>query len=175
MVATYSLFLSSANELRAARQRIDRLLADSINPPLRDNIRAQLMVQMWERAQAQQQEPGRDANDIFVERALRSHATLALFRQQLRTGTQEEVEALLTRDEQERTPLSVLRFACDEGDAREPDLDAFFELLDEQEVQWEDTGTFDSPESWHSLVKILVAFALAAYEHARERERTDVY
>lgn len=174
MVATYSVFVSSAGEMGPIRQRIEGLLDKSINPPLRDNVRAQLLAQMWERAQAQQRQPGRDANEIFVEKALQSHATVALFRRQLRTGTEEEVVALLTRDPQERSPLSVLRFACPPGEAREPDLDAFFELLNEQEVQWEDTGDFDSPESWQALVKVLVGLALAAFDDARQREREDV-
>jgi hypothetical protein len=175
MVATYSVFVSSAGEMAPIRQWIEALVANSINPPLRDNVRAQLLPQMWERAQAQQQQPGRDANEIFVERALDSHATMALFRRQLRTGTEEEITALITRSSDERSPLSVLRFACDSGQAREADLDAFFELLNEEEVQWEDTGVFDSPEAWQTLVKVLVAYALAAFDDARKRERGDVY
>jgi hypothetical protein len=176
-VATYSVFISSAGEMQPIRERVDRLLQESINPPLRDAVRAQLLAQMWERAQAQQQYPDRNVNEIFVERALRSHAAMALFRRRLRPGTQEEVEALVDAGEtnpQTRAHLSVLRFACNPGSDREAELDEFFDWLNQRNVLWDDTGTFDAESSWRTLVKVLVAYALAAYEDARQRERPDV-
>jgi hypothetical protein len=179
-VAMYSVFISSAAEMQPVRMRIEQLINESINPPLRDRARAQLLPQLWERAQAQAQAqaPDRDVNEIFVERALQSHAAMALFRRSLRPGTRAEVEALIDAgqaDPSSRTVISVLRFACEEGMSRETDLDSFFEYLANEGLLWEDTGTLGSDAGWRTLVKVLVAYALAAYEDVSRRERTDVF
>src|SRR6266849_9769774 len=103
---TYRIFLSSGDDARALRDRVDRIVTDSINSQLLEaGEKVRLEVDRWERTAPQRAEPDRQTNDRFVQRALDSNVTITLLLEQLGEGTRAELEAVLDTDKEIRRAL----------------------------------------------------------------------
>lgn len=91
-----------------------------------------LETHMWEQVPAQQV-PNGTVNNLFVKMALASHCTLALLVKELRPGTREEIEAVLSVAPND-VLLSVMYFPPN-GNKSESnsDLIAFVEGLEERD------------------------------------------
>ncbi|MDX6653229.1 MAG: hypothetical protein QOJ38_2010 [Solirubrobacterales bacterium] len=130
---------------------------------------------MWEDALAQRLE-GESVNALFVRMALQCHATIALFKTRLGAGTREEVEALLALPPEHRKPLSIVRFALEDGEEPTEDpspLDEFLAGIGTGEkVLYASTGPIGSDDAYLKLTHILTGFTLAALDAGIE-ERTD--
>jgi len=114
---TYRIFLSSGDDARALRDRVDRIVTDSINSQLLEaGEEVRLEVDRWERTAAQRIEPGRHTNDLFVQRALDSNVTITLLVEQLGKGTRTELEAVLDADKQISALWFVPRDSSPDGE-----------------------------------------------------------
>src|SRR6476620_5857548 len=149
---TYRIFLSSGDDALDLRDRVEDLVNKVITPQLEDaNFKLRLAVKRWEQAASQTTPAGKKTNDRFVDAAVASDLTLALLLDRLGQGTKEEIEAALAAG----TEVSALWFI---GRTETPDSEVA-EFLGKQREQLlhDRTGNPESDESWHGILKILMA------------------
>jgi hypothetical protein len=175
-VGEFVIFLSSSNELRSVRDRIEAITDRTINPlPFERSVRIRIRVDRWERS-VPQRVKGERANEMFVAKALSSNLTIVLLQDRLGEGTREELEALLAEPVRGATPsdlpgrpdVALIRFAPTEGaDDREIDeIEGFLKLNQEKVIYAgpEVSGDPDSDQSWFVILKVLLGAVLTALE-----------
>src|SRR5947209_903654 len=98
-----TVFVSSGNSpasLRRLRDRLQGFVDHVLNPMLFETgEQLRLQVVRWEDYAAQRSAQGVSTNERFVQAARDSHLTVVLLIDDIRTGTLEELEAVL--DEQD--------------------------------------------------------------------------
>lgn len=150
----YRVFLSSGDDARDLRDRVDRLVTEAVNSQLMHvGINLRLEVDRWERTAATNN-PNESTNDQFVKRALNSNLTLALFRRKVGQGTREEIEATLAADKS----VSVLWFVPRKSKPKS-EVATFLEPLADR-LYYDKTGRPDEDESWHGIIKVLFRLTL---------------
>src|SRR5690348_7068086 len=110
--SSLTVFLSSSDEVKALRNRVDRIIHEVINPQLASlpgDAAPELTLVRWEQSEAKKPSGG-SVNAEFVRSAVASHVTFVLLQTQIRKGTREELEAVIDLPD---VQLSVLRFAPD--------------------------------------------------------------
>lgn len=158
LIARYTLFLSSADELSRVRDRVDGLINHAFNPLLNEKGVSIRLIR-WEDEPPKKAPTGK-VNDRFVQQVRESHRTLVLLQNCLGEGTREELDAALAEDE---VQLSVVRFAADQDQLRpDPDEVAAFLALHKGSLLYDESGTPDSDQGLTSLVRILLEVALEA-------------
>ncbi len=97
---TVRIFLSSDNDQRPLRDFADALARDAFQSQLfQNNVPVNLHIDRWERSVPGKNLPGTDGNAVFVERARAAGVVLCILGEHLRSGTREELEAVLRDDE----------------------------------------------------------------------------
>ena len=94
-----------------------------------------------------------DANGVnaeFVERALASHAVVALLKSEIRPGTLEELDAVL-----EAGHADVAVFCFESPDKRTPELVAFLTKW-QARILYKETGAPDSDSAWCELARFVI-------------------
>ncbi len=100
------VFVSSGDDALEARDFLDALFRDALNPVLMDfRLRVRFEVDRWERTAPHKIVPGGSPNEEFVARARAAHLVVSVLIDELRQGTQQELEAVLGEDDIE---LSVV-------------------------------------------------------------------
>jgi len=160
---TFRIFLSSGDDAKDLRDRVDALVRDAINSQLLDaDVRVRLEVDRWERTAAQRAAPGRHTNDLFVQRALSSNVTLTLLLDAMGDGTKEELEAVLDADNE----VSALWFIPrDESPSSEV---ADFLRPHRERLYHDKTGDPQSDESWIGIVRVLTRVLIEGLSQPRE-------
>lgn len=157
LIRMHRVFLSSGDDARELRDRVDRLVRDAINPSLLEaqtNVR--LEVDRWERTAAERTR-GTHTNERFVERARQAQVTMALLLETLGDGTREELEAVLNETDQE---LCALWFI---PRREQPDTQvARFLAENRDRVYYDKTGQPDDVESWVGIMRVLTLVVLEA-------------
>jgi hypothetical protein len=155
------IFLSSGDDAAGLRDRVEKLVNEAINPPLREagsDIR--LEVDRWEVTPAQRTR-GDATNEQFVERARQAHLTLALLIDRLGQGTRDEIEAVLEAEEE----ISALWFIARN---EHPDSEVARFLEDHKEDLYHDkTGRPDSDDSWVGITRVLMTAVLTGLQQPR--------
>ena len=165
-ITLYQIFLSSGDDARDLRDRVDGLVYRAINPQLRQTgVPVRFEVDRWERSAAQRTPDGETTNHQFVQRARAANLTLALLLDSLGNGTREELEAVLA----DQSELSALWFVPKE---HEPDSEVAGWLSRQIEALYYDkVGLPGDPESWEGIMRVLVRALIQAL--TREPEDYD--
>jgi hypothetical protein len=164
----FRIFLSSGDDAADLRDRVEALVHDAINPQLLEaQMQIRLEVDRWEKTAAQRAHPGKNTNDLFVQRALESNLTMALLQDRVGDGTREELEAALAAE----TEVSALWFVPRDS---EPDSEvARFLTPHKQTLYYDKTGAPDSDESWLGITRILFGMVLTALGQRQEGLRVE--
>ena len=149
------VFLSSGTDLNDER-KLFRRMVDVTNAQFRkwgDRTNPwHIVVDDWEGHVA-----GRSngmVNDLFIEQALRSHATLVMFAKKIRPGTLGELEAVLPIDE---IQLSVL-WMKEPGQRRTSEMKRVLDDCMERDILlYEITGPPGSETSISAMLKVIQA------------------
>ena len=175
-VAEFIIFLSSSNELREVRDRIEAITERSINPLLFErSVRIRIRIDRWEHSVPKRVKTER-ANELFVEQALNSHLTIVLLQDRLGPGTREELEALLAEpvrgaapsDPPGRPDLALIRFTPSSSakDADLAEIEDFLKLNEEKMIYAgpDDAGDPESDKSWFVIFRVLLGAVITAYQ-----------
>jgi len=156
--AIVRIFLSSGDDALAERDFLDALIRDAINPVLMDlDFKVRFEVDRWERTAPHKILPGATPNDEFVARARRADLVISVLIDELREGTQGELEAVLKEDEIE---LSVVWCEDREG---EPDTEASRWLaLQDKRIIYDRAGRPDQTGPKIALARLATEAALTA-------------
>lgn len=152
-VTRFTIFLSSGNELRSQRDLFEKMVSVT-NKQFRireDSSRPfELVVDRWE-----QDAPRRttDMNEEFVRRACQAHATVVLLATELRSGTQEEIEAVLERPD---VQLSVIWMEAETSQRKRRALTQFLEEH-QHEFAYDRVGGPETEEGFLALMRIITA------------------
>jgi hypothetical protein len=146
-----TIFLSSGSDAARLRDRVD-LLVRTISTQFRNaGSRLRFEVDRWE-DHAPQRATTSNLNDEFVRCAKASHLTLVLLLNEVRQGTREEIEGVLSES---TTQLAVLRFKETDGDElADEDLRKFLEANKGKFLYKEVLGP-DSNEAWAAIMMVL--------------------
>jgi hypothetical protein len=153
--ATYRVFLSSGADVVGLRNRTERLCQIASEMLSRHECSSRIEIDRWENSPPHVV-PTTHLNDEFVRRALTSHVVVALLRAELRTGTLEELEAVLRHGDIE---VAVVCFASDQP--RSPDLEAFLQRWNNR-LLYKEVGPPDSADAWYELVRLVVDLTIQA-------------
>jgi hypothetical protein len=160
---TYRIFLSSGDDARSLRDRVDAIVNDAINPQLLDaNADVRFEVDRWERTAAQRNEPGETTNERFVRRALKSNVTLSLLLDRIGAGTREELAAVLDTDGQ----VSALWFVAKDADPQ-TEVSEFLRPNRER-LYYDKTGPPESDDSWVGIIRVLTGVLVEALTSSSE-------
>lgn len=153
----YRIFLSSGDDARDLRDRVERLVQGAINPSLlQAGANVRLEIDRWE-VTAASRTRGTRTNAQFVKRARQAQVTMALLLQTLGGGTREELEAVLDETDRE---LAALWFVREHED---PDTEVGrFLKLQRPRLYYDKTGPPDDDESWIGVTRVLVRTVLEA-------------
>jgi hypothetical protein len=157
LIRMYRIFLSSGDDARDLRDRVQRLVYDAINPSLlQSGANVRLEIDRWE-VTAAARTRGTHTNEQFVQRAREAQVTMALLLQTLGDGTREELQAVLDETEEE---LSALWFIHKH---EKPDSEvAQFLDSNRQRLYFDKTGPPDDEESWIGVTRVLMQTVLEA-------------
>lgn len=161
----FVFFISSGADVAPQRDLFDRMvrIADRQFRQRRDLTRPfALVVDRWEDDAARRTE---DMNEEFVRRACEAHAVVVLLCNDLRKGTQEEIEAVLDVSD---VQISVIWMDVPENTRRYQKLRKFLGAHAPQ-VAYKRTGPPGSDEATCAMVEVLTA-ALADLTHTNRRE-----
>lgn len=148
---TVIIFLSSGSDAARLRDRVD-LLVRTISAQFRNaGSPLRFEVDRWE-DHAPQRATTSNLNDEFVRCAKGSHLTLVLLLNEVRQGTREEIEGVLSET---TTQLAVLRFKQADGDElTDEELRKFLEANKGKFLYKEVLGP-DSDAAWAAIMMVL--------------------
>jgi len=148
---TATIFLSSGNDAARLRDRVD-LLVRTISTQFKNaSSPFRFEIDRWE-DHAPQRAATENLNDEFVRCAKKSHLTLVLLLDEVRPGTREEIEGVLSET---NTQLAVLRFKETDGDElADDDLRKFLEANKGKFLYKEVLGP-DSDEALEAIMMVL--------------------
>lgn len=156
------IFLSSGDDASALRDRFERVVREVDEQfSMRSDLR--FRVVRWESVPAQKAPDG-NVNALFVNMARDSHLTVVLLLDQIRPGTLEEMEAVLTESD---VQLAVLWFRAGPDEA--PALQEFLEKH-RARLLYNATGPPDSEEAWLTMVRIITSVIVDAISPAEGEE-----
>jgi hypothetical protein len=108
-------------------------------------------IDRWEDHAAQRATTA-NLNDIFVQCAKESHITLVLLLNEIRPGTREEIEGVLSEG---NTQLAVLRFKeNDDDELADEDLRKYL-LANRSRLLYKEVVGPDSDEAWGAIIAVL--------------------
>lgn len=157
LITQYIVFVSSGDDLIAMRNKVDRLIHNSINPKLLSRG-VRFEPDLWERQPPRRLRWWETIDDEFVERACNSDLVLTLLLARLGRGTKKEILAVLKTD----VELKALWFI--ERDERPRTEVARFlrKLADREELRYKRAGKPGSDESHEAITQVLVDAAIDA-------------
>jgi hypothetical protein len=160
--SSFPFFVSYGTEAKALKTRVKHLIEHSFSPQLSDS-RWESVIQVWDwREMMSEKAPrGGKTNDLFVERARRSSATIVMLLDRMPPGTEEELLAVLGEDDVHLTVIWLnrrRRFAR----WRRPTEVARFLEEHEDDFSYLEIENLDSEQTWFKLTGNLVALLLRA-------------
>jgi hypothetical protein len=95
----FTIFVSCGDDVQDLRELVTSLVDDAVNPVLAQmGVGVRLEVDSWWRTSPHRVPEGERGNTQFVERARAANMVLGLLIDDLRPGTQEELEGALDKD-----------------------------------------------------------------------------
>jgi hypothetical protein len=164
-VTEFVFFISSGNDVAAQRQLLDKMIEEANNQfhIRRDNDHPfTLKVDRWEHDAARRTG---EMNEEFVRRACEAHFVVVLLCNEVRSGTREEIEAVLQRRD---VQLSVIWMEGPEDGRNTRQLKRFLSEHEKQ-IAYQRTGPPDSPDSVLAMVRVVTA-ALADITRGARQE-----
>ena len=155
MFRHYHLFVSSGNDAVELRNRVDRLVRNSVNPELVGH-QIHFEAYLWERQSPRRLFGRETVDDEFVHRALSSDMVLTLLLARLGKGTKKEIEAVLKSS----TELRALWFVNQDDNPRTEVAKYLRTLARKQKLRYRRAGRPDTPESSEAIVQVLLAAAV---------------
>jgi hypothetical protein len=146
-----TIFLSSGSDAIHLRNRVDLLVRTISTQFQAARSPYRFEIDRWE-DHAAQRAPTDNLNDIFVQCAKDSHLTLVLLLNEIRPGTREEIEGVLS---EENAQLAVLRFKKNDNDElADKELQKF--LLDNRsKLLYKEVLGPDSDEALAAIIAVL--------------------
>lgn len=162
------VFLSSGTDLNPQRDLFRRMV-DATNAQFRewgDRTRPwHIVVEDWEGHVSGR--PLATVNDLFIEQALRCHATLVMFAKELRPGTLGELEAVLPVDD---IQLSVIWMKAEHQRGTAKMREVLANCRAAELLLYEETGPPGSESSVIALLKVVQAIVADLTKHESREE-----
>jgi hypothetical protein len=169
-VTEYTVFLSSANDVIALRERVDGLIHNAVQPVLkRVSVDARFLLDMWEKTEPRKLDDDETIDDEFVKRAVDSDLVVTLVLDRLGSGTQKEIEAVLASD----TEIAMLWFVELDEHPDTPAGKFLTKLAEEGVLRYNKAGRPDSNGSWEAIVRVLLRAILTALKPKEEEYREE--
>jgi hypothetical protein len=169
-VSEYTVFLSSADDAIELRERVDGLFHNAVQPALKSaGVDVRFHLDRWEKTEPRRLEDEETIDDEFVQRATASNLLMTLVVEQLGSGTQKEIEAVLAGE----TEVALLWFVARTDHPNTPAGTFMSELQAQDVLRYKKAGPADTNESWQAIVTVLLGAILAALKPDDEgyRER----
>lgn len=165
--STFPVFISSADDVRAYRDRVQNLILKSLNTQLSfRGWREQFPVWRWEEMASTTTPPGGRVNDLFVQKARESSVTIVLLRDKLRPGTKEEL--LAVKDDPD-VELKVLWFPGRRLRPGHSEVAQFLFSAEAQGIYHHKLRPADGEAAWQSLFANLIDVLLLALRSGGRR------
>ena len=168
-----SVFLSSGSDLIRLRDFADDLMRKILNSLLlHHGVEVRFDVDRWE--DVAPQVVGGKVNDLFIERALRSHVTIVLLQDELRPGTEGELMAVLQAGD-DGPQLCVLWFQPTKA-ARKKEVARIRALLEplSDRILWKDSVPYSDERPDDAFLEIVRLVVHALLPEIGRRESTFV-
>lgn len=158
----FPFFVSYGEEAKALKGRVRGLIEHSFSPQLADS-EWESVIQVWDwRDMLSEKAPqGGKTNDLFVERARRSSATIVMLLDRMPPGTEEELLAVLDEDEVHLIVIWLNRRRRFQRWRQPTEVGRFLEKH-RNDFSYVELENLDSEQTWFKLTGNLVALLLRA-------------
>ncbi|HYP56157.1 MAG TPA: hypothetical protein VEQ41_07650 [Solirubrobacterales bacterium] len=158
----FPFFVSYGEEAKDLKVRVKGLIEHAFSPQLSDS-EWESVIEVWDwRDMVSEKAPkGGKTNDLFVERARRSSATIVMLRDRMPPGTEEELLAILDEDEVHLIVIWLNRPRRFQRLRQSTEVSQFLKKH-QNDFSYVELENLDSEQTWLTLTGNLVALLLRA-------------